>query len=100
MPVVEVQNVGWVSLDKCSNRPGEPEEAFVVVDPAAAVGIEVRMRTCHAWHADQVQRANLGVAAAPHDRCADPVRHLQGCDGFIDQCDVAIVGHHEVDVDA
>ena len=49
--------------------------------------------------ADQMQRANLGVAAAPHDRCAHPVGDMQGCDRFIDQGDVAIVGHHDIDVD-
>ena len=57
------------------------------------------MRTSHAGHADQVQWPDRGVTSSAHRRCTHPARHIKGCDGFIDQGDVAIVGHHEIDLD-
>ena len=100
VPVVEVQHVGRVGANVFGDRRGETEEPLVVVGPPVPARLEIRMRTCHPRHRHEVQPTHRGMRPDPERRRADPTGHGDRGGRLVDETDAAVVGHHDLDVDA
>ena len=85
VPVVEMQDIGRIDFDERSDRPGEAEEPLVVVGPTLAVGLQVRMRTRHSRHGDQVQSTGDRMETGTNRRGTDPVGDVEPGRGLADQ---------------
>jgi hypothetical protein len=99
VPVVEVQHIGRILLDEGGEGAGEPEEPLAVVGPAFAVRLQVGMGPLHARHRHQMQAPHVGMVSRPDRRCSDPRRNVEGGHGLVGQSDVAVVGHHQIEID-
>ena len=100
VPVVEVDDVGSGHVDDRRDRLAERQEAEIVVWPSVTVGLQVRVTARQSRGVDDAESAELCVPSAADPGRPRPGRHRQVGDRFLGQLDAAVIGHHEVDVDA
>jgi hypothetical protein len=94
-----MQHIGRIPLDEGGEGAGEPEEPLAVVGPAFAVRLQVRMGPLHARHRHQMQPPHVGMMSRPDRRSSDPRRDVECGHRLVGQSDVAVVGHHQIEID-